>query len=129
MPNSNSLKEQNKHLAPIGLRAFFRLADQWELTVPEQMTLLGHPSRSTFYNWKADRISGVPHDTLSRLSHMIAIHRALGILFPETSEADAWVKKANDELAGQTVIDRLLAGELTDLAQVRSHLDALVAGS
>jgi len=118
-------KTQNKQLAPLGLRAFFKLADIWGLPVEDQMILLGRPSRSTFYNWRAGKISGVPHDTLSRLSHLMAIQHALNTLFDSREQALTWVKKPNAQLAGQTTLDRLLAGELLDLYIVRTYLDGL----
>ncbi|MBL4836473.1 MAG: DUF2384 domain-containing protein [Kordiimonadaceae bacterium] len=119
-------KTQNKQLAPMGLRAFFKLSDIWGLNVEEQMILLGRPSRSTFYNWRAGKISGVPHDTLSRLSHIIAIQHALNTLFDSAEQAVSWVKKENAQLAGQTALDRLLGGELIDLYFIRTYLDGLM---
>ncbi len=118
-------KMQNKQLAPLALRAFFKLADRWDLSVEDQMILLGQPSRSTFYNWKAEKISGVPHDTLSRLSHLMAIQHALHTLFSDDKQAYEWVQKPNDQLAGQSALSRLLAGDLTDLYVVRLYLDGL----
>ncbi|WND03061.1 MbcA/ParS/Xre antitoxin family protein [Temperatibacter marinus] len=119
-------KAQNKQLAPFALLAFFKLAEEWNLSVSEQMTILGHPSRSTFYNWKAEKIAGVPHDTLSRLSHIMAIHRALGMLFPDAEKSKEWVMSANAQLGGQTPLDRLLAGDLADIAIIRGYLDGMV---
>jgi len=118
-------KAQNKQLAPMGLRAFFKLADSWALTVEDQMVLLGQPSRSTFYNWRGDKISGVPHDTLARLSHLMAIHHALHTLFDDSTQATDWVKAPNAQLAGQSALDRMLAGEIMDLYVVRTYLDGL----
>ena len=118
-------KAKNKQLAPMGLRAFFKLADSWSLTVEEQMVLLGQPSRSTFYNWRSDKISGVPHDTLSRLSHLMAIHHALHTIFDDDAQATGWIKAPNEQLAGQSALDRLLAGEIMDLYVVRTYLDGM----
>ncbi len=118
-------KAQNKQLAPLGLRAFFKLAANWGLSVEDQMILLGRPSRSTFYNWRSGKISGVPHDTLSRLSHLMAIHHALHTLFDDSTQATNWVKAPNDQLAGQSALERLLAGEVMDLYVVRTYLDGL----
>lgn len=122
-------KAQNKQLAPLGLRAFFKQADIWDLTVEEQMILLGRPSRSTFYNWRAGKISGVPHDTLSRLSHLMAIQHNLHTIFDDPGQAQAWVKKPNTQLSGQSALERLLAGEMMDLYFVRVYLDGLVQSS
>ncbi len=122
-------KAQNKQLAPLGLRAFFKQADIWDLTVEEQMILLGRPSRSTFYNWRAGKISGVPHDTLSRLSHLMAIQHNLHAIFDDPDQAQAWIKKPNAQLSGQSALERLLAGEMMDLYFVRVYLDGLVQPS
>ncbi len=35
-----------------GLRAFSRIAEQWGLTVDEQLRLLGEPPRSTYFAWR-----------------------------------------------------------------------------
>jgi len=118
-------KSQNKQLAPLGLRAFFKLAESWGLSVEEQMVLLGQPSRSTFYNWRSGKISGVPHDTLSRLSHLMAIHHALHMLFDDNDQAVEWIKAPNGQLAGLSALDRLMAGEVMDLYVVRTYLDGL----
>lgn len=118
-------KAQNKQLAPLGLRAFFKLADLWKLPVEDQMILLGRPSRSTFYNWRSGKISGVPHDTLSRLSHLMAIQHALHTIFDDPEQAVAWVTKPNEQLSGQSALERLLGGELMDLYFIRTYLDGL----
>lgn len=119
----------NKQLAPIGLRAFFRMSEGYGLTVAQQMTLLGEPSRSTFYNWKADRIAGVPHDTLSRLSYLMAIQRSLGVIFANADDAADWMVAPNAQLGGQSPMDRMLAGDLMDIAVIRQYLDGLAQGA
>ena len=43
-----------KALSGPALRTFFRIAETWRLSVAEQMTLLGFPARSTFFNWKKE---------------------------------------------------------------------------
>ena len=43
-----------KGLSRPALRACFRIADLWSLSVEEQMTLLGVTARLTFFNWKRD---------------------------------------------------------------------------
>ncbi|MBL4790799.1 MAG: DUF2384 domain-containing protein [Kordiimonadaceae bacterium] len=125
MKNKRVGKVQNKRLAPMGLRAFFKLAESWDLSVEQQMVLLGRPSRSTFYNWRAGRISGVPHDTLSRLSQLMAIHHSLHTLFDDDDQANNWIFQPNAQLAGQSALNRLLDGEVMDLHVVRTYLDGM----
>ena len=54
--------------AAAGLRAFFRIADLWGLSMDEVRVLLGRPSRATVYNWRSGRVRTVPYDTVRRIS-------------------------------------------------------------
>jgi Protein of unknown function (DUF2384) len=112
----------------VAVRAFFRLAELWGLTMEEARVLLGRPSRARLYNWKAGRVSGLPHDTVQRISYLLGIHKALQILYSEPHLADAWVRRPNAAFGGQSALQRMLAGDVADLAAVRSHLDAARGG-
>jgi Protein of unknown function (DUF2384) len=112
----------------VAVRAFFRLAGLWGLTMEEARVLLGRPSRARLYNWKAGRVSGLPHDTVQRISYLLGIHKALQILYSEPHSADAWVRRPNAAFGGQSALQRMLAGDVADLAAVRSHLDAARGG-
>ncbi len=106
------------------LRTFFRIADAWQLGAEDAGVLLGKPSRATLFNWKAADVRRLPHDTLCRISYVLGIWKALQIMFPTPERADAWVRKPNTLLGGQSALQRMLAGDLTDLAAVRALLDA-----
>ena len=54
----------------------------------------------------------------------MGIHKALRHLFKEPARAYAWVKKPNAAFGGQSALERMLAGDVTDLAAVRAYLDA-----
>lgn len=112
------------------LRAFFRIAGLWELTVDEQMTLLGLTTRSTFFNWQKDPEVSVPKDTLERISYILGIFSALQILLPNDKAADGWLKRpnANPLFAGKSALDRMLSGQVADLYTVRQYLDAQRGG-
>ena len=43
-----------KGLSGPALRTFLRIAESWELSVDEQMILLGVTARSTYFKWKKD---------------------------------------------------------------------------
>jgi hypothetical protein len=111
-----------------GFRAVFRLFDTWELGTDERMTLLGRPSRSTFYKWKSGEIGSVPHDTVRRLSYLLGIYKALQILYQDRALADGWVKRPNLAFAGKSALDRMMGGDVADLAAVRGYLDAARGG-
>ena len=110
------------------LRAFFRLVELWGLSVEEARVLLGRPSRATLYNWKAGKARVLPHDTVRRISYLLGIFKALQILYGDPQLADRWVKRPNAAFGGQSALERMLAGDVADLAAVRAHLDAARGG-
>jgi hypothetical protein len=110
------------------LRAFFRLADLWGLSMEQARLLLGRPSRATLYNWKAGKVRTLPHDTLRRISYLVGIYKALQILYRDPQLADAWIARPNAAFGGQSALERMLAGDISDLAAVRAHLDAARGG-
>nr|WP_293037971.1 MbcA/ParS/Xre antitoxin family protein [Paraburkholderia sp.] len=118
-------------MSAAGLRAFFKIAHDWDLSADEQIVLLGSPGRSTFFKWKqAPESARLNRDTLERLSLLLGIYKALQILLPQPSAADAWVKRPNSAppFGGRRALDRMLAGNISDLVAVRQYLDAMRGG-
>lgn len=118
-------------MSAAGLRAFFNIARDWDLSVEEQIVLLGSPGRSTFFKWKqAPQSARLGRDTLERLSLLLGIYKALQILLPPPAAADAWVKRPNSAppFGGRPVLERMLAGNISDLVAVRQYLDAMRGG-
>lgn len=121
----------NRTLSAAGLRTFFNIARAWRLDSEEQMVLLGSPGRSTFFKWKsAPERAALKRDTLERLSCILGIYKALQILLPDATAADAWVKKPNAAplFGGKSALDRMLGGNVGDLILVRQYLDARRGG-
>lgn len=108
------------------LRAFFRMADAWNLRVAEQRKLLGEPPESTFYKWKRQKDGVLSRDTLERISYLLGIWKSLQILFPDPAQADAWLAKPNQAplFGGHSALQRMLSGNVADLYVVRQYLDA-----
>ncbi len=117
---------QTDTLAGPGLRAFFKLAERWNLKVAEQRRLLGDPPESTFFKWKRERDGALSRDTLERISYLLGIYKALAILFPQDERADAWLRKPNTAptFGGKSALERMLSGNVADLFVVREYLDA-----
>jgi hypothetical protein len=118
-------------MSAAGLRAFFGIARDWDLSVDEQLVLLGSPGRSTFFKWKAQPHSArLTRDTLERLSLLLGIYKALQILLPQPAAADGWIKRPNGAppFGGRRALDRMLAGNVSDLVAVRQYLDAMRGG-
>jgi len=126
-PRSGDPLASREHAAA-GLKAFFALADHWHLDAEQARILLGRPSARTFYNWKSGKVGKPSHDTMSRLGYLLGIHRALRTLFSSPENVYGWVARANDDFAGQAPLDRMLGGDVTDLAYVRQYLDAMRGG-
>jgi hypothetical protein len=112
----------------IALRAFARMAQAWQLSVDEARTLLGQPARATYFQWRSGRVTRVPYDVIARISWLLGIWKALQILFPEPARADRWIRSPSELFADQSPLQRMLAGDVTDLAAVRSALDAARGG-
>ncbi len=122
----SSPQKDPKKLASAALQAFFNLSVRWKLSVSEQRTLLGGPPESTFFKWKAGKSARrLSRDTLERISYLLGVYKALNILLPSTRAADEWIRKPNAApfLHGQSAIERMLAGNIVDLADVRRYLD------
>ena len=117
---------QEAALAGPALRAFFGLAERWNLKIAEQRKLLGDPPESTFYKWKRERDGALSRDTLERISYLLGIFKALAILFPDPARADAWLRKPNSAstFGGHSALQRMLSGNVSDLFVVRQYLDA-----
>ena len=118
-------------LAPAAIRAFSNIARLWKLDTDEQLILLGSPPRSTFFKWKkVPESASLGKDTLERISYLLGIYKALQILLPDTSAADAWVRKPNHAhiFGGKSALDRMLSGNVADLYVVRKYLDAMRGG-
>jgi hypothetical protein len=113
-------------LGGAGLRAFVNMAEAWNLTVAEQLKLLGIESRSTFFKWRRERDPRLPRDTLERLSYLLGIYKSLQILLPDPKAADEWVRRPNTAplFGGSTALERMLSGQVADLYVVREYLDA-----
>jgi hypothetical protein len=112
---------------PAVLDAFSRLAEDWELSTDEQITLLGSPGRSTFFKWKKSG-GNLPNDTIERISHLLGIYKSLQIVLPDPEAADAWVKKPNAFFGDRSALEVMLDGQVVDIYKVREYLDAQRGG-
>jgi hypothetical protein len=119
------------NLAGPALRAFFRVAALWGLDTAQERTLLGNPPASTYFKWKkAPQAANLSRDVLERISYVLGIYKALQILLPDPARADAWLTRPNDAplFRGQSALERMLGGNVSDLFVVRQYLDAQRGG-
>ncbi len=106
------------------LRGFFHIMAAWSVGAEDARRLLGSPAERTYYAWRSGTAVRVPQDTLRRIGYVAGIYKALQILYSDPRLADTWVKRPNRAFGGQTPLERMRAGDVTDLAAVRAYLDA-----
>ena len=114
------------------LPAIFAIFSRWGLTGAQQMTLLGISNEKSLYNWKNQpEKARLTKDLLERTSYILGIYKSLQTLLPDPELADQWLLTPNDNplFNGKTPMDRLLAGQVVDLAVVRQFLDVQRGGS
>lgn len=112
---------ERQRMAMVG---FFRIMELWNADNAAMRSILGAPPERTFYEWKGGRVRRMSDDTLRRIGYVAGIYKALQILYADPAQADAWVRRPNQHFGGQTPLQRMVAGDVTDLAAVRAYLDA-----
>lgn len=114
-----------KRLSAPAIRTFFNVADAWNLSVKEQLALLGFPAPSTYHKYKSGQIGTLSFDTLIRISLILGIYKGLHILYPEPSLADNWIRMPNTNpiFGGNTALRLMMDGGIDGLQQVRRLLD------
>ena len=106
------------------MRAGFNLFRKWRLSDSEAKALLGHPADRTYSRWKGGDIAKISFDKARRLSYLMGIHKALRYMFRDPERGYTWIRKDNDAFGGQSALQRMTAGDVTDLAAIRDYLDA-----
>lgn len=96
--------------------------------------MLGLPSRSTFYNWvkavREHRDIVLDVDVLTRISAVLGIHQALGILHADEREGVAWLRGPHRAavFGGAPPLALIVSGTQDGLMLVRRFLDAARGG-
>lgn len=117
-----------------GLRTFLAIADLWGLSETQRLLILGLPSRSTYYGWvkavREHREVTLDVDVLVRISAVLGIHAALGVLHDTEAAGVAWLLAPHLGLVfgGRPPLDLITSGSQDGLMQVRRFLDAARGG-
>lgn len=108
----------------VALFAFRRLADRWELAPKERAKLLGVSEKSIARYEGKTMPRALDRDKLERISYLLGIFRALNTIFGDGSAAATdWLRRPNQAFGELTPLDRMLAGNVADLAVVRLYLE------
>lgn len=123
-----------KRLSAPGLRTFLGIADLWTLSEEQRLLILGMPSRSTFYNWvkavREHRDITLDVDVLTRISAVLGVHQALGVLHLTERAGVDWLRTPNlaPLFGGRAPLELLTCGTLDGLMSVRRFVDAARGG-
>lgn len=111
-------------------RAFWKICELYEITQEDQAALLGVNYNRGRLKALRDQDSLPPSpDTLLRISHLVAIHKNLRILFSRNRDAAyRWMKTPRTHFGNMSALDYIVRGgssmlTLPRLAGVRRFLD------
>lgn len=105
-------------------RTTVNLFRAWQLSDNEARILLGDMAQRTWARWKEGNIGRIDRDLRARMAILMGIHKGLRYLFTETARGYEWIQKPNANFNGQSALDIMMRGEITDLIDLRSYLDA-----
>jgi hypothetical protein len=114
-----------ERLSGPALRAFFNVMARWEVRDEDARLLLGGVSNGPYYEMKRDPDRLLDADRLTRVSLLVGIFKALGVLYGDAL-GDRWVHLPNTNriFAGATPLAYMCRGGLPAMQVVRRLLDA-----
>jgi hypothetical protein len=125
-PDERQNPAVRRKLSAPALRAFFNIARAWQLSVAEERGLLGWPPPSTLHKYKSGDTGVLSFDTLTRVSLVLGIYKALHILYAEPLFADNWLRMPNTNslFGGRSPLAFVLDSGIDGLFQLRRLLDS-----
>ena len=128
-PADLAVASERERLSAPALKAFFSIMAKWKVRDGDARVLLGGVSNGPFYEMKRNPDRTLDTDRLTRVSYLVGIFKALGILH-STALADAWIQLPNTNplFAGLTPLAYMIGGGLPAMQNVRRLLDARRAG-
>ncbi len=119
-----------RRLSPTAVKGFLAIMDKWDLRDPDARQLLGGMSTGSYYGLKKDpKGRTLDQDTLTRISLIIGIFKALNILY-SPKLADAWMTLPNSNpiFRGLTPVAYIIQRGQPGMISVRQLLDARRGG-
>jgi hypothetical protein len=124
-----STKAERERLSPSAIKAFLNIMERWGVRDEAARALLGGISNGQYYEMKKKPERTLNTDTLTRISYLVGIFKALNILYSEPL-ADAWVQRHNTNriFGGERPLTYMMKGGLAAMQTVRRLLDARRGG-
>ncbi len=107
-------------------RLLTNLFAKWELSTTEQLNLLGlsATSRSLLTKYRRGSALANSRDMLDRAGWLLAIHKALRLLFPRNEALSySWVKRRNRDFDNFTPLEVMMREGIIGIAKVSRYLD------
>lgn len=107
-------------------RQITKLFELWALSTVDQAALLGlsPDSRSAVSRYRRGEPLAPNRDMLERAGHLLAIHKALRIVFPHNRDlVYRWVSAPNRRFGGRTPLDVMREHGYLGIVAVRRYLD------
>ncbi len=117
---------ERERLSPSAIKTFVNIAEKWGLSETQTLGLLGGVASSTFHRWKTNpKGKRLNQDTLTRISLVIGIYKALNIYFGKPW-ANRWVTLENlgPLFSGLAPIQYMLRRGQPGMMDVRRMLDS-----
>ena len=109
-------------------RAIIALFAKWGVSDVDAAILLGGLAAKTFRRWKDGEYGRVNRDLADRMSNLLAIHKALRIIFEDPSKGYEWMRSKNKSFQDRAALDVLRQGGMDDLVRIRRYLDSVRGG-
>jgi len=120
---------ERAELSSAAIRGFLQIAKKWQLNEEQSRALLGGVASSTFHAWKSNPKRTLDQDTLTRISLVVGIYKALNIYFGKPW-ADRWITLENRGplFSGRTPLSFMMQRGQPGMVEVRRMLDAWRGG-
>lgn len=110
----------------VGLKAYFRISDEWGLDDEQRYRLLGDPNRERFINWESGVVEAddVSAELLDRLSYILGIYKTLKIMHSDENQR-LFLKHTTklEQFNYDSPLNYMLNGSLAALADIRRYLE------
>lgn len=119
-----------RRLSLAAVRGFLGIMEKWNLRDPDARQLLGGMSTGSFYALKKEpKGRALDQDTLTRISLLVGIFKALNILY-SAKLADAWMTlpNTNPMFRGLSPLTYIVQRGQPGMLHVRQLLDARRGG-
>lgn len=117
-------------LSAAAIKGFLRIMEKWAIKDPDARQLLGGLSSGSYYGLKKEpKHRTLDQDTLTRISLLVGIFKALNILY-SPALADAWItlRNRNPMFKGMSPLAYMIQRGQPGMLHVRQLLDARRGG-